>query len=126
MSIPKGDCKNPERREHYVYRAYNSVGSLLYLGCSMDPEKRMKYHRNANSPWLSRSRKFVVAGPYNYDTARRLEKEGLATENPLFGWTPAKHGAGRKSKRRRVNTRTAYVPAGHVNMTYEARKQAIA
>lgn len=40
----------------------------------------------------SQARRFKLAGPYSYATARRLEREALATENPRYGMTSTQRG----------------------------------
>lgn len=92
MSPSDPDYRNPEKRQHFVYRAYDKNGFLLYVGCSLNPEQRWKDHK-ANRSWAHLAVSFRLAGPYNYDTARRLEKEALAAGQPLYAYTPLKWAA---------------------------------
>lgn len=39
-------------RQQYVYRAYDSAGRLLYIGCTNNPVSRFKSHRSQGSMWL--------------------------------------------------------------------------
>lgn len=106
MTIPRGDYRDPASREHFVYRIYDSAGRLLYVGCSMRPEKRWAEHRADRKSWTSRAQRFRMSGPYNYDTARRLEREALRDEYPLHAMTPQKLSA--KSRRNRwINRQVA-------------------
>lgn len=86
--IPAGDYRSPEHREHFVYRAFDEAGQLLYVGCTMRPKKRWAEH-NHDGVWAHLARSFRMAGPYNYKTARAIERNALATENPRFGCTPS-------------------------------------
>lgn len=97
---PAGDYRNPQRREHFVYRAFDLHGRLLYVGCTMRLAERWAEHR-AWSRWASRARRFRISGPYNYDTARRLEREAVRSEHPRFNW----HVPGRPRRRRVLGRR---------------------
>jgi predicted GIY-YIG superfamily endonuclease len=93
MTTPPGDYRNPERREHLVYRAFDADGNLLYVGCTNNPDRRWREHRT-DSPWMTeKAHTFRLAGPYNYDTARQKEREALAIESPRYGMTPQRRGA---------------------------------
>lgn len=74
---------DPERREHFVYRAFDAAGDLLYVGCTMRPNLRAQEHRG-QSKWFHLAASFKMSGPYNYETGRRIEREAIQTESPLF------------------------------------------
>lgn len=74
---------DPDRREHFVYRAFDADGALLYVGCSMRPNLRAQEHRG-QSKWFHLATAFKMSGPYNYETGRRLERDAIRTESPLF------------------------------------------
>lgn len=77
-------------RDHFVYRMFDAEGQLLYIGCTKVPDQRWGTH-NAERPHMTRRAvRFKVQGPYPYKTARDIEREALQTEEPEFGWTPAK------------------------------------
>lgn len=38
--------------EHHVYRAFDEVGRLLYVGCTSNPQNRFGCHRSHGSKWL--------------------------------------------------------------------------
>jgi predicted GIY-YIG superfamily endonuclease len=93
VTAPSGDYRNPERREHLVYRAFDADGNLLYVGCTNNPDRRWREHRAERPQMFEKARSFRLAGPYNYDTARRLEREALAAEFPRYGMTPQRQSA---------------------------------
>lgn len=72
---------DPSLREHFVYRVFAADGSLVYVGCSYNPEKRMREHKYTSRWWHLLDR-VKLSGPYNYETARRLEYEAIRTEDP--------------------------------------------
>lgn len=76
--------KDPARREHFVYFAYDRAGSLLYVGCTMQPDLRLKGHGASNAPWLEYVIRYRAFGPYNYDTARRIERNSINEHTPPF------------------------------------------
>lgn len=81
---------DPACRRHFVYRAFDAESRLLYVGCTMNLDRRRKEHRS-DSPWFVHATRFRIAGPYNYQTARRIERETIATEQPLYnGDTPGR------------------------------------
>lgn len=87
------EIQDPARREHFVYRIYDGAGVLLYVGCTNHLERRWTEHRSTNRGMTAQARRLKVSGPYNYDTARRLEAEALTNEFPKFGMTPQRRAA---------------------------------
>lgn len=75
--------KTPLLRRHFVYRAFDADGVLLYVGCTYDPDKRMAAHRHG-SDWHADMVRLAVAGPYNYETARQLEYDAIESERSLY------------------------------------------
>ena len=78
---------DPSRREHFVYRLYGKRGRLLYIGCSMNLERRLREHRRSFGERLAPRVK--ATGPYNYETARRIERAAIEAAQPPFNreWT---------------------------------------
>lgn len=79
--------RNPLLRQHFVYRAFDESGALLYIGCSKNLRERMGEHRSF-SPWFAHAARFTLAGPYNYETARQIERDAIHSERPLYNQTP--------------------------------------
>lgn len=93
---------DPARREHFVYRAYNEGGQLLYVGCTAHPKERWAEHKRW-SRWAPFAVRFRVVGPYSYHTARQIERDALRDEFPLYGDTPQrKSERGRKDHEERL------------------------
>lgn len=126
MSNPTSDYRNPERREHYVYRVFDAEGRLLYVGCTMRPAKRAKEHRDDRKPWIADVvGKPRLAGPYNYETARAIERRALMTESPLHCETPYTRGAKQREDRWVEREACAALPADWTMKDYlKARKKA--
>lgn len=74
-------------RPHYLYRAFDGYGLLLYVGCSLAVEKRIATHRR--SAWFRFADTIAVAGPWDRSEARRLEREAIESESPFFAWSYA-------------------------------------
>ena len=81
----------PVVRDHFVYRVFDAEGQLLYIGCTMRPSKRWAEHKIERPGMVAAAARFRVQGPYPRPVARALEKQAIRTEEPLLGWTPAKH-----------------------------------
>lgn len=79
--------RTPLLREHVVYRAFDAAGALLYVGCTARLEDRLSAHR-FTSDWGHLGVRVKVVGPYNYETAREIERVAIATERPLYNYTP--------------------------------------
>lgn len=90
---------DPSRREHFVYRAFDADGRLLYVGCTIRPTKRFNEHKG-QSRWFPFAVKFTMQGPYNYQTGRRIEKEAIYGEHPLWN-----HNEPRRFRAQALRTR---------------------
>lgn len=58
---------------HYVYRIRDNKGRLIYVGCSYEPEARIKRHRKTMW-WAQQIATVTTTGPYP------SRKAGLAAE----------------------------------------------
>ncbi len=83
-----------------VYRVYDIDGGLLYIGASVDPDVRMRTHRNTSAWWHLHSwfeeRWFPSARE-----AAAAERRAILEENPRFNKLPGGYSL----------TRTAATPA---------------
>lgn len=78
--------RNPLLREHFVYRAFNAAGELLYVGCTKHLTTRLSAHRG-QSRWGSQAVRVTACGPYNYETARQIEYDAIETERSLHNYS---------------------------------------
>lgn len=91
----------PNERRHYVYRAFNAAGELLYVGRTIDPVERARAHRRS-SPWVSQVERVRMFGPLTYEKSKDVEREALKNEYPLYGITPQKRKVLREASREAV------------------------
>lgn len=100
MSMNIGNGYRVRRRDssslpNYVYRCYDSVGRLIYVGCTVEPVRRVQSHRK-NAWWgdqIARVR-YTVFPDRNYALAK--EREAIALEQPRWnvkGRWPYRNGA---------------------------------
>jgi hypothetical protein len=80
--------RNPLLRRHYVYRAYATNGDLLYVGCTLDPEKRMATHRGTGD-WYPHMARLELRGPFRCVGGRQARRRLLLG---ACGMTPAEYG----------------------------------
>lgn len=85
MSATGGD------RPHYLYRCYDKAGRLLYVGCTINPRKRLSLHETSVGPAASRLLQrymdsFVVdADIYPSEAAgHAAETVAIFMEQPVF------------------------------------------
>lgn len=76
---------------HFVYRAFDSYGHLLYVGCTKNTEARLATHRS-QAPWFRFAETLAVAGPYEgRDAGRAVEMQAILSEGPYFNSSPENH-----------------------------------
>lgn len=68
---------------HHVYRAFDSYGLLLYVGCSKAVTKRIATHRS-QAPWYRYAETFGISGPWERREAFDRERTAIDTEAPYF------------------------------------------
>lgn len=69
-------------RNHFVYRAYDEAGRLLYVGVTRSPSTRRAWHRY-NSAWFTDVTSVRMTGPLPASDARDLEFRLICDEAPL-------------------------------------------
>lgn len=79
-----------EAAPNFVYRVFDDYGHLLYVGCSLDVDKRMKVHRR-EAPWFKYATTIASFGPWPRSEAMRREREAIETESPYFNSSMANH-----------------------------------
>lgn len=75
-----------EERTHFIYRAFDEFGQLLYIGCTKDPVKRWKQHRSEGGPstWVQYAKDFKMVGPFLKAEAFAREDVLIEDEKPAF------------------------------------------
>lgn len=68
---------------HYVYRCYDAAGQLLYVGCSKNPEKRLKEHAYFRTWWTDRINRIVLKVFPDRLQALLAEEQAIKTEHPI-------------------------------------------
>jgi predicted GIY-YIG superfamily endonuclease len=76
-----------EARTHYVYRAHDAAGRLLYIGCTVNLPGRMNQHRRAAEWWQFVTDLTVETFPCR-TAARAAEEQAIATEGAYFNHFP--------------------------------------
>lgn len=88
--------------EHYVYRAWDESGLLLYIGCSVNVQRRMSGHRSG-SMWARFAETITVDGPYPTKAeGRAAEHAAIESEGSFFAATRG------DTKRTQANLIAAY------------------
>lgn len=81
-------------RDHWVYRAWDADGRLLYIGCTKNLKQRRAAHATGtDSDWYPFATRFRAYGPYTYETARAIERQAIETEESYFNGTSEDHRA---------------------------------
>lgn len=70
----------------HVYRAFDSAGRLLYVGCSVSVDARLRQHEASAQWWLYKD-KLAVEEFASQDEALAAEAEAIATEHPRWNMT---------------------------------------
>jgi predicted GIY-YIG superfamily endonuclease len=73
------------RQKTAVYRLYDEMGYLLYVGITNNPNIRLKEHA-AEKPWWSvvDQRRTTIEWYKNRGMAKRTETKAITTENPKY------------------------------------------
>lgn len=72
-----------DRRDepHFLYRVFDDEHALLYVGCTVDPQRRFAEHRS-RAPWFARADHVEWEAHPNRIAARRAERETIRREEP--------------------------------------------
>jgi hypothetical protein len=69
-------------RDSFVYRTYDALGRLLYVGVTRNPRQRFAYHR-ASAAWFGDVASVRMTGPLPRDSARNLERLLILKAGPI-------------------------------------------
>lgn len=91
--VPHGNGKRPDLlvpglRNHFVYRFYNAAGEIIYVGCTRRPEQRWKEHQKDSRSMVAEAVACRMSGPYDYPSARRIERQQQYDYRPKYNPTP--------------------------------------
>lgn len=66
----------PGLRNHFVYEVYDKSDTVIYIGCTRRPEARWRDHRadGTKTAMVKEAHRCRMYGPYDYPTARRIER----------------------------------------------------
>lgn len=100
-----------DRRDepHWVYRCYDDANRLLYVGCTMNLKRRRSEHEG--TAWFQFMARSVIRGPFDYETARQVEREQIETLHPHFNETNAEISERQRSRYDRKRRHTAFFAA---------------
>lgn len=70
------------RTPHAVYRFYDKLDRLLYIGCTIEPDVRFAAHKS--KPWWPEVTRSVITWYECYGAAHIAEKEAISEEKPLY------------------------------------------
>jgi predicted GIY-YIG superfamily endonuclease len=73
----------PEGSVAVVYRLYDGEGSLLYVGCTVDPATRLRAHRR-RQPWWDEVVSSEVVWYSSMDQAADVEQHAILAERPVY------------------------------------------
>lgn len=68
---------------YYLYRQYDSDGTLLYIGITKDNIKRQKEHM-CSTPWAKKIARVEVEELPSQAAALAAEKAAIVSEKPIF------------------------------------------
>lgn len=78
---------NPRRlgiRENFVYWLFAKDDECLYVGVTRKPETRWAQHRATKPDMYPQIAYHRMAGPFDLETARKLEREQQEDLNPIY------------------------------------------
>ena len=70
------------REPHYVYRIYDEQRRCLYVGCSINPEARIRFH--LSKPWGDQIHHYVVTEHVRRSMALDVERAETHRLDPLY------------------------------------------
>lgn len=73
---------SPERTA--LYRYFDANEGLLYIGISIDPDGRLKVHRDNHAPWVNEVSRRAVEWHGSRPLALKAEAEAIKAERPRY------------------------------------------
>lgn len=88
------NCDHLVDAPHFVYRCFDADGRLLYIGCTVDVERRLTAHRRS-AAWFPLLASVRLVGPFVGSAARyramRAEERLIRAERPEFNAHHRRH-----------------------------------
>lgn len=80
---------------HWIYRWFDSDGTVIYIGMTCDPKARIRAHRNS-ADWIGWAARVEVQQPQivGRRAAYAAESQAIRDEMPPFNRLPGRAGAG--------------------------------
>ena len=66
----------------HLYRAYDHVGTLLYVGISLNTLNRVSQHRTDASPWFPNMARLEMQAFASREEAEAAERAAIRSEKP--------------------------------------------
>jgi hypothetical protein len=70
-------------RDHFLYRAFDERGELLYVGRTVNVAGRFTAHESS-SPWFPFMARRELEGPMGFDEIVAAERTAIDTEHPAY------------------------------------------
>lgn len=70
-------------KRHYVYRHFDAEGRVLYVGCSIDVERRFRQHLFESTWWAMKVARTKITVHPTRAEGRRVEKAEIRNLEPL-------------------------------------------
>lgn len=87
-------------RTHFVYRAFDAQGVLLYVGCTGNPKNRYREHMSGDGDargWFGHFvKRWQVSGPYPKKVAYAKERALIAELQPIWNGQSTGNRDGRR------------------------------
>jgi predicted GIY-YIG superfamily endonuclease len=71
-------------RCYFVYQVLDKIGTVLYVGCTANPDERWRMHRHDKPELATHAARFRLRGPYTHPVALSIERAAIRRINPLF------------------------------------------
>jgi hypothetical protein len=69
------------QRPHFLYRAFDAEGQLLYIGRTWEPWRRFSSH--GQSPWRPFAARVEWEFVGDYEAAKQAEAHAIRSEHPI-------------------------------------------
>lgn len=78
-------------RDHFVYRAFDVDGQVLYIGCTQNLKQRWRSHHYERPAVVLAAVRCKIQGPFTKSKALAIEAAAIRSENPPFNRGLSRH-----------------------------------